>query len=91
MSTELEIIKKGIKQKKIVVGTERSIKNIKLGKAEKVYLSSNCPADARESINHYARLSNTKVVELPYSNDELNVVCKKPFVISVLVLLKGEN
>lgn len=91
MSNELEIIKKGIKQKKIVVGTENSIKNIKLEKADTAFLSSNCPADVRESVKYYAGLSNTKVVELPYSNDELNVVCKKPFVISVLVLLKGEN
>ena len=64
------------------------MKQLKLGKIEKVLVSSNCPASVEKKINHYAALNNTEVHKLEYPNDELGVICKKPFSISVLSFLK---
>ena len=82
-------IKKLIKAKSLVIGTEKTIKNLKLGKVEKVIVSSNCPESVVNNLNYYAGLSKAETVKVPYPNEELGVICKKPFSISVLSILKG--
>jgi len=82
-------IKKLIQTKDLVIGTERTIKNLKLGKVDKIIISSTCSENALENINHYADLSKAETIKVNYHNDELGVICKKPFSISVLSILKG--
>ena len=84
-------IKKMIKSSNVVLGTGRAIKNLKLGRVQKVLVSSNCPASVEKDINYYAGLSGAEFHKLDYPNDELSVICKKPFFISVLALLKQKN
>ena len=81
-------IKKLIKSGTFIIGTEKSIKQLKMGKVQKVLVSSNCPASVEKSINHYAGMNGAEVHKLEYPNDELGVICKKPFSISVLSFLK---
>ncbi len=82
-------IKKMLKAGNVIIGTERAIKGLKSGRVQKVLLSSNCPTGVEKDINYYAGLSNAEFCKLDYANDELGVICKKPFSISVLALLKG--
>ena len=82
-------IKKLLKEKNVVIGTERTIKNLKLGKVEKLIISSNCSEKTVEDITYYAGLSNAETIKVDYSNEELGVICKKPFSISVLAVLKS--
>jgi len=82
-------IKKMLKSGSLVIGTERTIKALKLGKVQKVLLSSNCPADVEKDINYYAGLSGAEPHKLEYKNEELGAICKKPFSVSVLSMLKG--
>ena len=49
-----------------------------------VYLASNCPQVVKEDVKHYANLYNIKVIEAKENNEELGVICKKHFSISVL-------
>jgi len=77
-----------LKSKKVIIGTDRVIKNIRLGKISKVYLSSNCKESVESDISHYGKLGDIKVIKLSLSNEELGVLCKKPFSISVLGLVK---
>ncbi len=77
-------IRTAINKKKAVIGTDRTLKNLKLGKVVIVFLSRNCPESVKEDVSYYAGLSKTEIVQLPYANNELGVVCKKPFSISVL-------
>jgi len=81
-------IKKLLKDKKLIIGTERTIKNLKLGRISKVYVSSNCPENVNDDISYYSKLANAAVLKLSYPNDELGVICKKPFSISVLSILR---
>jgi len=83
-----EGIKKALEVKKIVIGTERTMKELKKGTLTSVYLSSNCPVDIKEDIAHYSSLISTEVIELDVPNDELGIVCKKPFSVSILGILK---
>ena len=82
-------IKKILKSGNVWLGTERTVKGLRLGKVEKVLVSSNCPARVEKNINYYAGLSGAETHKLEYPNDELGVICKKPFSISVLSILKG--
>lgn len=84
-------IKKMLKAGNVVLGTEMAIKNLKLGKVQKILLSSNCPARVESDINYYAGLSGAECHKLDFPNEELSVICKKPFAISVLALVKGAS
>lgn len=84
-------IKKLLKDNKYIIGTERTLKNLKLGKVDKVLVTTNCPSKQVEDIEHYAKLAKTKVEKIPYPNEELGIICKKPFSISVLSILKGAS
>lgn len=75
-------------ENKLVIGTERTLKMLRLGKLKQVYLSANCADAAKEDIMHYSDLGKVKVKELPYPGSELGVVCKKPYSISVIGVLK---
>ena len=82
-------IKRMVKAGNFVIGTEKAIKNLRTGKVQKVLVSSNCPAKVEKNIINYAGMSGAEVSKLEYPNDELGVICKKPFSISVLAFLKG--
>jgi large subunit ribosomal protein L30e len=77
-------IKKLIKTDKLVIGTEEVVKALKAGSIEKIYLCSNCPDSIKERIGHYAALTSIQVATIDMPNDELGIICKKMFSISVL-------
>ncbi len=70
-------IQKLLTTKRLIFGTDRTIKGLKTGKIEKVFLSSNCSKTAREDIMHFGRLSKAEIVSLEMPNDELRIVVKK--------------
>ncbi|MEM4247414.1 MAG: ribosomal L7Ae/L30e/S12e/Gadd45 family protein [Candidatus Woesearchaeota archaeon] len=84
-------IKKLMVDKRLVLGTERVQKLLRQGKLAKVYLSSNCPSGLKEDFVRYCALSGIECQELQVSNEELGVWCKRPFVISVLGVLKSAS
>ena len=86
--SDIEDIRKNLKSEKLVIGTEETLKALKLGKLAKVYLASNCNQAVRKDIEHYTKLGNTELVILDIPNDELGVACRKTFSISVLSMLK---
>lgn len=88
IDAEINELRKLMKQKGLIVGTDRTLRGLKLGKIKKVYLSSNCAEKTSRTIEHYSKLCKAVVVRLKYPNDELGILCKKPFSISVLSVAK---
>jgi large subunit ribosomal protein L30e len=89
INKDVEEIKKFLETDKLILGTERVVKELKKGTLLKVFLSSNCPKEVMEDIAHYSSIAaSVEVINLLVPNDELGVVCKKPFAVSVLGLLK---
>lgn len=84
----VEDIRKLLKEEKLIVGTNRVVKDLKLGKLKLVYVTSNCPDKIKENIRYYAGMAKTEVVELKMANDSLGTLCKKPFSISILGVKK---
>jgi ribosomal protein L30E len=81
-------IKKHLGDKKLVLGTKLTEKNLKLGRLDKVFVTSNCPENIKKDIDFYAASGNCTAVQLDIPNDELGVICKKQFSVSVAGLLK---
>ncbi len=79
----IESLKKALKEEKLIYGKDETLKKMRSGKINEVFLSSNCPKQLREDILHYSKLASVKVSELDVPNDELGIICKKPFSISV--------
>lgn len=76
----LEKLRKAIKEEKIIYGTERTLKNLRLGKTKIVFLSENCPNLIKEKIKKY----KTEIIELGETSEELALICKRPHSITVL-------
>jgi large subunit ribosomal protein L30e len=85
MVTEL---KKLVKEGKLVIGGDEVMKGLRTGTFAKVYLAANCPEQLKADITHYASLSGAEVVDTGIQNEELGDICKKPFAIAVMGLLK---
>ncbi len=81
-------VKKLVGNKKLIVGAERTIKELKRGQLKKIFISSNCSEGARETIEINARLFKVEVSHLDVSNEELGIIMKKPFAVSVISLLQ---
>jgi large subunit ribosomal protein L30e len=81
-------IKKLLGKKGLIIGTERTLKNLKQGRLNRVYLASNCSEKVKDEIMHLSKIARVSVVELEYPNDELGVICKRPYSISVLSVAK---
>lgn len=77
-------IQKLDEENKLIIGTEETLKKLKQGKVSKVYLSSNVDKETEESIDYYCKVFNVEVQKLTQNNEEIGVMCRKPFNISVL-------
>ena len=71
---------------KVIMGSRRSLRELKLGRVKLVIVASNCPRRIVEDVKHYAKLSKTPVYFYPKSNVELGIACGKPFTVSVLAV-----
>lgn len=77
-------LKEAIQQGKLVIGKERTLKLLKKKKLGQIVIAKNCPHHIREDLQHYAKLFSIPCTQSTQSNEELGVLCKKPFAISVL-------
>ena len=80
-------LKEAVKEGKgLILGTSKTLKKLKMNEIKRVYVSSNCPKNVLDDIEHYTKIHNIPLVKLKENNEELGVICKKPFYISVLSL-----
>jgi len=79
-------IRKFAEENKLVIGTERTLTQLQHQKAAKIYISSNAPADVTSMLQRYE--GDTEIVHVRQTNEELGVLCKKPYHVSVLSVKK---
>ena len=84
---EAKDIKTDILSGKAVIGKEAVLKSLKNNKLSRVYLASNCPDELKKDIEYYSKLTGTKVIVLDKDNEELGILCKKNFFVSILGIL----
>lgn len=81
-------LRKWIEEKKVTIGTDATTRALKTGALKKVVLAQNAPAQTRTRIERYTTMTGVELEALAVPNDELGVMCKKPFSISVLGIKK---
>lgn len=77
-------IREMIEKRKAIIGADRVLKELYKNNLKKVFVASNCPQRLSKDVDYYAGLNKIEVVKLAQQNEELGVICKKPFSISVL-------
>ncbi len=81
---KVDDLKKDLENKKMIFGANITLKKLRAGKLKKIYMANNCRKDIAEDIVKYAKINKIEIVKLKKTNEELGVLCKKPFSISVL-------
>ncbi|OYT41159.1 hypothetical protein B6U80_02030 [Candidatus Pacearchaeota archaeon ex4484_26] len=76
------------KPKLLFFGTKQTIKQVKLDKIKEVFLAKDCYEEIKERIENYAKFSKMQVKNLEQNKDELALICKKSFPISIISVLK---
>ena len=83
-----EMLKTKAALKEVQVGLSTVIKALQQGKLQKVFLASNCPAKMKADLTHYAALAQVPVEQIAQNNEELGIICKKNFLVSVIGLIR---
>lgn len=78
------LLKDKLQDQKVIFGKDRVLKGLKAGQIQRVILAVNCPADIQDEVKHYASLGSVTVTVASQDNEELGVLCKKGFLVSVL-------
>jgi len=81
-------IRKIIESKKAIIGTDRTLKALRSKNLKSVFLASNAPKNLMVDFEKYSGMSGFKIVKTKFSNEELGVICRKPFFVSVIGVLK---
>jgi large subunit ribosomal protein L30e len=81
-------LKKLIRDGKTVVGTDVVLKKLKAGLITKVYVASNVAAPTMKELSYLQSLAGFDVENTGLTNEDLGVLCKKPFSISVIGVVK---
>ena len=76
-----------IKENKIIYGAETTIKQAKKNNVEKVYITIDCHEDIEKKL----RDSKLNIIKLTLTKEALKELCKKPFNISVLAIIKEKS
>lgn len=85
---KIEEVRKFFGTKRLIIGTDRTIKGLMAGKLLRVYLASNASGQTRKDIEYYCSLANVELILLDKNNEEFGAFCKKPYKIAVLSLTK---
>ena len=89
MKVDAAEIKKIIKERKTVIGREQVLRQLKKGKLESIYLTSNIDENTRKMIEKFCSISGIGANTIPFNNQELGTLCKKPFPVSILGVVKS--
>ena len=81
-------VRVGLKSNKAILGSDVVLKSLKQGKVSKVLVSINCKEDLKKDLDYYKSINDFEIVNVKYDSEELGVICKKPFTVSIIGFLK---
>jgi large subunit ribosomal protein L30e len=82
----VEEVRTALKENKVILGSKRTIKYLKLGKAEMIVLANNCPEKVKKEVEHYIKLTGVKLKKFDGTAKQLGIFCGKPFSIAALAI-----
>ena len=88
LDENLQELKIALQSKDAIVGKEEVIKALKNTKLSKVFMASNTALDMKNDLEHYCKLSGAELVALNQDNEEIGILAKKSYFISVVGVKK---
>ncbi|MEM5778542.1 MAG: 50S ribosomal protein L30e [Candidatus Aenigmatarchaeota archaeon] len=82
----LDELKNALREKRVIIGSKQSIKNLKLKNVKLVVIANNCPENIKNDIEYYSKLTGIKVEKFDGTAKQLGIFCGKPFPIAVLAI-----
>ena len=73
---------------KVQIGSKAAVRELRRGRAKLAIVSSNCPREARETIQNHVRLGEIPLMEHPKDSVDLGTLCGKPFPVSAMVIME---
>jgi len=70
----------------VILGSEKSIQSLKLGKGQLTVVARNSPKEILEDIEYHSKLSEIPVHIHEGTSVELGSVCGKPFSVATLLI-----
>jgi large subunit ribosomal protein L30e len=86
MSSVDHELRMAINTGRIHMGSKVAIRELRRGRARMAILSSNCPAETRQEIDNYGKLSSVPVLHHQKDSRDLGILCGKPFPVSSIVI-----
>ncbi len=81
-------LRRAMRTGEVYIGSKRTIKALKDGKAKMVIVSKNCPEEVLEVIERYG----VRKITYNGTNMELGAICGKPFSVAALAIVnEGES
>jgi len=82
----IQEIKKALEKKVLVIGTNETLTLLRKNQLKKVFYTKNTRKEIKDDLQHFCSLNEVDCNEVDMFNDELGVICKKPFSISVVAI-----
>lgn len=73
---------------KLLIGKETTIKSLRKGMLQKIYISSNCQKALEAQTLTLSKVEHVPCEKLELTSSEIGIMCKRPFGIQVLGLKK---
>lgn len=86
--TTTEEIRKLLEQGKLVIGQKEVRQSLSDGEAQRVLIASNAPEGEADAMRDYGAMAGVDVEVLSARNDQVGVICRKPFSIAFLAVKK---
>jgi len=75
-----------VKTGKVLFGFKESLEALRGGRAKLIIIAKNIPKDREKTVQQYAKISRTPILQYDGSSLGLGSVCEKPFPVSVLAI-----
>jgi len=82
----IDELRNAVNEKRVIIGSKQTIKNLKLKNIKLAVLASNCPDNIKKDVDYYSKLTGIKVEKFDGTAKQLGVFCGKPFSIAVLAI-----
>ena len=76
---------------KVIFGSDKARKLALSGKPKLIVVSSNCPLDTKQDLEHFCRLSKVPIFTFTGTSVDLGKVCGKPFIVSTFCVMDFGN
>ncbi len=87
MSMDKEI-KEALKAKKVVIGSNSVLRNLRVGGLKSIIHASNFPQERLIDLERYGKMSGTELNKFTGTSIELGEICGKPFNVLVVGVKK---